>query len=246
MQMAISIHALLAESDLCARGRDRAPAADFYPRSPCGERRFALLACSSCHRISIHALLAESDLCVHRAPICNRRFLSTLSLRRATLSLRVSIFGNPSFLSTLSLRRATGFLRRHDGFNRYFYPRSPCGERPDSDFSAPATSMISIHALLAESDLATSTIASKSRLFLSTLSLRRATRCNGILPANIPISIHALLAESDLPPHQQKRRNWISIHALLAESDPEESGQRHLRSNFYPRSPCGERPNQGA
>ena len=34
----------------------------------------------------------------------------------------------------------------------------------------------------------------------------------------------------------------ISIHALLAESDRVESGQRHLPRNFYPRSPCGERP----
>ena len=27
----------------------------------------------------------------------------------------------------------------------------------------------------------------------------------------------------------------------LWRATPEESGQRHLQSNFYPRSPCGER-----
>ena len=36
-KMDISIHALLAESDRWARSRRR-PSADFYPRSPCGER----------------------------------------------------------------------------------------------------------------------------------------------------------------------------------------------------------------
>ena len=80
---------------------------DFYPRSPCGERLFhfnhtiliqcisihALLAESdataapgitACHIISIHALLAESDQSrvVSRQTV--QRFLSTLSLRRAT------------------------------------------------------------------------------------------------------------------------------------------------------------------
>ena len=34
----ISIHALLAESDRRHRGNDRRPV-NFYPRSPCGERR---------------------------------------------------------------------------------------------------------------------------------------------------------------------------------------------------------------
>ena len=34
----------------------------------------------------------------------------------------------------------------------------------------------------------------------------------------------------------------ISIHALLAESDSNESGEDTNNRNFYPRSPCGERP----
>ena len=56
----------------------------------------------------------------------------------------------------------------------YFYPRSPCGER---------------HSLTRNPD-------SRS-IFLSTLSLRRATEYSQIKPQNIIISIHALLAESD-------------------------------------------------
>ena len=34
----------------------------------------------------------------------------------------------------------------------YFYPRSPCGERPTNHDQATNTQLISIHALLAESD----------------------------------------------------------------------------------------------
>ena len=79
-------------------------------------------------------------------------------------------------------------------------------------------------------------------LFLSTLSLRRATQIKQTCRAETSISIHALLAESDeradslahAPPE-------ISIHALLAESDI--SARRGARESidFYPRSPCGER-----
>ena len=102
--------------------------------------------------ISIHALLAESDRTGPLSTSTKRRFLSTLSLRRATMTTNISnlkvfyfyprspcgerrsffkrLFGiHEEFLSTLSLRRATGLLaivRRRI--------------------------IISIHALLAESD----------------------------------------------------------------------------------------------
>ena len=58
----ISIHALLAESDRSGRrGERRSRRPDFYPRSPCGERRPAESQAAGTNRISIHALLAESD-----------------------------------------------------------------------------------------------------------------------------------------------------------------------------------------
>ena len=40
-----------------SRGRNR----NFYPRSPCGERRAGCGHVARRHEISIHALLAESD-----------------------------------------------------------------------------------------------------------------------------------------------------------------------------------------
>ena len=56
----ISIHALLAESDLWVL-MGGLSYNDFYPRSPCGERRFFRGFCVWLWCISIHALLAESD-----------------------------------------------------------------------------------------------------------------------------------------------------------------------------------------
>ena len=58
----ISIHALLAESDPAQKRYHGSPAADFYPRSPCGERLKDTTARQQIADISIHALLAESDL----------------------------------------------------------------------------------------------------------------------------------------------------------------------------------------
>ena len=190
----ISIHALLAESDLPPHQQKRS------------------------NRISIHALLAESDgiglvflwwgvrflstLSLRRATIRKRQiisiiqFLSTLSLRRATIpfirSSAVCIF-----LSTLSLRRATHRKKRCCPWRSDFYPRSPCGERR----TGKSTTAIFY-------------------LFLSTLSLRRATYNAAFYHCRYFISIHALLAESDGDEMESRADFRISIHALLAESDP--------------------------
>ena len=125
---------------------------DFYPRSPCGERRQAKQTCRAKISISIHALLAESD--VDKIPYQRQihQFLSTLSLRRATLIISPHSAPNSDFyprspcgerhilcvvsvqiggfLSTLSLRRATSPASVTPAARRNFYPRSPCGERP--------------------------------------------------------------------------------------------------------------------
>ena len=101
------------------------------------------------------------------------------------------------FLSTLSLRRATLSIIVMAGPLMYFYPRSPCGERRVTVLGIQHRCGISIHALLAESDRPWACSAGSVYLFLSTLSLRRATAnaVDQILPGHI--SIHALLAESD-------------------------------------------------
>ena len=79
---------------------------------------------------------------------------------------------------------------------------------------------ISIHALLAESDILAVQLGCRSFLFLSTLSLRRATASDSLSDTSEVISIHALLAESDRNADCNcHSAHPISIHALLAESD---------------------------
>ena len=58
----------------------------------------------------------------------------------------------------------------------YFYPRSPCGERQQAQGLKIPAHGISIHALLAESDKPPIKPHRQETVFLSTLSLRRATK----------------------------------------------------------------------
>ena len=147
----------------------------FYPRSPCGERLDTMSQPGCTTHFYPRSPCGER----RRLPINNSialQFLSTLSLRRATRNFIIclSFFGN-------------------------FYPRSPCGERRRVDLFFSWCIIISIHALLAESD------------HNRGVNLFRFERI---------ISIHALLAESDaLYRFALPKVPSISIHALLAESD---------------------------
>ena len=145
------------------------------------------------------------------------------------------------FLSTLSLRRATTILHRHGRGHRDFYPRSPCGERRLQIIFDEKPDEISIHALLAESDIMGLTGLMLCSRFLSTLSLRRAT-VNGMDNANdLKISIHALLAESDISSIlRQPVLNHFYPRSPCGERPVVVSGFSQFQ-NFYPRSPCGER-----
>ena len=128
--------------------------------------------------------------------------------------------GYKSLISIHALLAESDCFSLHTSTGKdYFYPRSPCGERPIA-CGTP---------ILAEQ-------------FLSTLSLRRATccrRCNGQ-------SISDFYPRSPcgerlgLPVAGRIARR-ISIHALLAESDNFRCSIKRPISNFYPRSPCGER-----
>ena len=89
---------------------------------------------------------------------------------------------------------------------RYFYPRSPCGERHTGGNDN-----------------------GNAKEFLSTLSLRRATRHEYRAFFQGCISIHALLAESDKRPTVEFSSYEISIHALLAESDANSHVERQAQ-----------------
>ena len=84
--------------------------------------------------------------------------------------------------------------------------------------------IVSIHALLAESDEPTTSRYNKHNMFLSTLSLRRATDVIAVMTEAQSVSIHALLAESDSARPEIRQPYAVSIHALLAESDLHRSG----------------------
>ena len=102
---------------------------NFYPRSPCGERRRQGCRLGACICISIHALLAESDSCM----ILTQRFCVYFYPR------------SPCGERRLYISDVSGLW--HD-----FYPRSPCGERQALGLPGWLRTLISIHALLAESD----------------------------------------------------------------------------------------------
>ena len=111
---------------------------------------------------------------LHMARLMELLFLSTLSLRRAT-HRTYQLNARQAFLSTLSLRRATVNFHAKARKSQDFYPRSPCGERLNEDRYGQQYWRISIHALLAESDVMHALELTNAMLFLSTLSLRRAT-----------------------------------------------------------------------
>ena len=195
--------------------------------------------------ISIHALLAESDQLQYSTGLA-----TIISIHALLAESDASILTGSSTICYFYPRSPCGERlcpRRCRTQGGYFYPRSPCGERHiiaecagiEFDISIHALlaesdtnnlkfgvdNVISIHALLAESDGVKTYERLYVRVFLSTLSLRRATACGNLRAPTVPdfyprspcgerlgfyadmmaltaISIHALLAESD----RQRRR----------------------------------------
>ena len=101
---------------------------DFYPRSPCGERQVGQKRLRQKLAISIHALLAESDR--EREPASSQSSISIHALLAESDGIGlVFLWWGVRFLSTLSLRRATSIGNVINNIINDFYPRSPCGER---------------------------------------------------------------------------------------------------------------------
>ena len=145
------------------------------------------------------------------------------------------------------------------GYGRHashFYPRSPYGERRNASSGDYLTQDFYPRSPYGERRAGWPSLSMRSR-FLSTLSLRRATVAQDVVQAVFAISIHALLTESDLicggwwqcdwiflstlslrratpVRHCTWRTRAISIHALHA-------GRNSQHTDFYPRSPYGER-----
>ena len=176
-------------------GKATAPTRYFYPRSPCGERR----ECGRPARCSLHFY--------PRSPCGERRRAQAAHYRDGQISIHALLAESdqsplpaytPFAISIHALLAESDAVRwAFEDWYIDFYPRSPCGERHKS--------------------VETITV---NFTFLSTLSLRRATGSAKRYQAYFDISIHALLAESD--------QTILYVH-------------HRSNQDFYPRSPCGER-----
>ena len=260
----ISIHALLAESDRPGITRYY-PGRNFYPRSPCGERqagyhkilpRPEFLSTLSLRRAT--SFYRNSSRCFSnfypRSPCGERprlslsvtaatRFLSTLSLRRATCPKASAAPPLMQFLSTLSLRRATTRPCMRRTVEPDFYPRSPCGERHYFCKDHYAAVSISIHALLAESDHPARHSTIPCGNFYPRSPCGERPSWASMFALTTYISIHALLAESDFTLLWDNNTYGTFLSTLsLRRATGHGDAVRHRERHFYPRSPCGERP----
>ena len=134
----------------------------FYPRTPCGVRptRFAPIfrllyisihvpragydprrpdACKPGQDISIHVPRAGYDEVVNDYGAATQAFLSTYPVRGTTLDIRLSL-ALEGFLSTYPVRGTTCGLVVLVRWTCYFYPRTPCGVRPQTGCSSWHTS----------------------------------------------------------------------------------------------------------
>ena len=238
VELAVSIHALLAECDFCAIVGPLKTRVSIH----------ALLAeCDIIgeielysQKVSIHALLAECD------PLKAIRGYDVQGFNpRTPCGVRrfgaLSIFFNALFQSTHSLRSAT--------FGKPDWVHRPRFQSTHSLRSATLSNLqifrggtVSIHALLAECDNKLPTILPRVALFQSTHSLRSATERTvnvasglhgfnprtpcGVRPSSHTSSEHASrfqsthsLRSATVAPQAIAAEHGVSIHALLAECD---------------------------
>ena len=171
--MSISIHALREEGDGRGSGSVQKKT-NFYPRPPRGGRPSETLS-----PVAMHSYVYP------RPPRGGRRGRQQALKLTSYFYPRPPRGGRPSCSS-----RAAGAS--------YFYPRPPRGGRPSLCGCFTSTTIISIHALREEGDVALLLSIGVFVIFLSTPSARRAT-------LHYPLSLHFA---------------YISIHALREEGDP--------------------------
>ena len=174
-------------------------AKNFYPRPPRGGRPDELGELITNREISIHALREEGDSQASHCKEAGLYFYPRPPRGGRPKRLKKTDTGE-EFLSTPSARRATPcapgsvhvpvghFYPRPPRGGRLssgracrgsadFYPRPPRGGRPEGIVPLDVGQDISIHALREEGDMIKHRADSIQKLFLSTPSARRATRC---------------------------------------------------------------------
>ena len=239
--LSISIHALREEGDAALNGDHAAPLISIHALREEGDSSISFSKRRA--RISIHALREEGDNRCSRPNSQSRKFLSTPSARRATMS---------GLLSNLA--------------NADFYPRPPRGGRRSQASAKKYNSAISIHALREEGDaertsckceryvhfyprpprggrLSQCSHSRRHGTFLSTPSARRAT------PFGLPVPC----CSANFYPRPPRGGRPIkttcdpSLHAFLSTPSARRATPFGLpvpccSANFYPRPPRGGRP----
>ena len=192
---------------------------DFYPRSPCGERLHIGRGCVMIHRISIHALLAESDT-TKVAGLLALIYISIHALLAESDGSSAVFSGCCTGISIHALLAESDADRIGYAVRLlYFYPRSPCGERPLRK-GFLLCSFFNFYPRSPCGERPYSQHVTRPSLYFyprSPCGERPAHFASQI--HSVGISIHALLAESDRPTDVPQYHILISIHALLAESD---------------------------
>ena len=191
----------------------------FYPRSPCGERLRDALQDLRRVPISIHALLAESDQQKCRDGKAHINFYPRSPCGERHQPQKRHLPAGYFYPRSPCGERLTAPLTNN--VQPHFYPRSPCGERPTLPRKAvttrgflstlslrrattytrtqSASRVISIHALLAESDDFRCPIKRAIANFYPRSPCGERRQPHFRNSCRLVISIHALLAESDLP-----------------------------------------------
>ena len=191
--------------------------ANFNPRSPCGERLFALI-------LPLSIIPFQSTLPVWGATGTGLRkrtrvrFQSTLPVWGATKYEQ--IIKSHAYISIHAPRVGSdGESRRFECSLPYFNPRSPCGERQDVVWPELRSKVISIHAPRVGSDVQGSAVVMRHINFnpRSPCGERRVTGQN-------LVAINRF--QSTLPV-------WGATIIICSAF--------RGRNDFNPRSPCGER-----
>ena len=170
-----------------------------------------------------------------------RRFQSTLPARGATGHLCFTS-SSPVFQSTLPARGATAMAWNWKT-TRYFNPRSPHGERHNTNYSSRQAISISIHAPRTGSDQKRRLRRQRRKIFQSTLPARGATASDADVRHFAHISIHAPRTGSDI-----FCKSTPDSFAIFQSTLPARGATpwvfpfwKYPHRHFNPRSPHGER-----
>ena len=236
----ISIHAPLAGSDSWS-WTTRRTAADFNPRSPCGERPGGDIQTAST------ALIFQSTL-----PLRGATDLRGSAIKRSSISIHAPLAGSDlwpficcwltEFQSTLPLRGAT--RRKH--FRRWYHHRisihAPLAGSDQSAGNHEIRETISIHAPLAGSD---KRINEKDE---SLPHFNPRSPCGERLLKQVSNSLTESEFQSTLPLRGATRRKSLPPREHRYFNPRSPCGERRAATisstsdlYFNPRSPCGER-----